>query len=108
MELRQSSILAGNIAHFLDMEYKHCTVLLGLPRVFGSHGGYNIADSILSVTACCKITDNLGCFVMDNASINDKMMEALQKAAPSIDKNSVSDVLGTSLISWSKPSYTAR
>jgi len=79
--------LLGVVAHFLDALHNHRTILLGLPRLLGSHGGSNIAACLLSVTQRYEITDRLGCFIMDNASNNDTMIAELQEQVPSVQEN---------------------
>lgn len=75
----------GIVAHFLDALQKHRTLLLGLPRLWGSHDGANQADAILKVASTYGITAQIGTFTMDNASNNDTMMAALSRQIPSIN-----------------------
>ena len=81
--------LLGIVAHFLDAAGVHHTVLLGLPRLWGGHTGVNIAECMLAVTAKYGIQSQLGCFVMDNASNNNTMMDAIETALPGIRRNMI-------------------
>jgi hypothetical protein len=63
--------LLGIVAHFVDESGKHQTVLLGLPRLRGSHTGVNIARCLAEVIRKYEIEDKIGCLMMDNASNND-------------------------------------
>ena len=80
--------LLGVVAHFLDGTNIHRTVLLGIPRLYGSHTGETIATCLLSVITRYGIADRIGCFVMDNAGNNDTMIEAIARELPEVTKRS--------------------
>ena len=80
--------LLGVVAHFIDSTNTHRTVLLGLPRLYGSHTGETIATCLLSVITKYGIAGNVGCFVMDNAGNNDTMIEAIARELPEVTKRS--------------------
>lgn len=80
--------LLGVVAHFLDKTYTHRTVLLGLPRLYGSHTGETLAICLLSMITKYDITSKVGCFVMDNAGNNDSMIEAIGRELPEVTKRS--------------------
>ena len=71
------SLLGLNV-HFIDTNWNHCKLLLGVPPVKGKHTGENLADHVAAVLSEFDITsDRLGIFVLDNASNNDTAMEYL-------------------------------
>jgi len=54
----------------MSPQYKVDSILLGLRRLRGPHSGENIAEAIVSVIRKYEITDQMGYFVLDNASSN--------------------------------------
>lgn len=74
MELDQQPVIVGVVAHSLDALYRHHTLLIGLPRLWGSHDGANQADCILKIASRYGIADQLKTFIMDNAQNNDTMV----------------------------------
>ncbi|TKA52632.1 hypothetical protein B0A49_13533, partial [Cryomyces minteri] len=78
--------LLGVVAHFLDANDQRQTVLVGLPRLFGHHSGENIASTVCKVLDEYEITNKVGCFMMDNASNNGTMIDAVIKRIPSLKR----------------------
>lgn len=78
--------LLGVVAHFLDANDQRQTVLVGLPRLFGHHSGENIASTVCKVLDEYEITDKVSCFMMDNASNNGTMIDAVIKRIPSLKR----------------------
>lgn len=71
------SLLGINV-FFIDMDWGHRKLLLGLPSVQGRHTGENLADEVASMLAEFGIdSSRLGYFVLDNARNNDTAMAAL-------------------------------
>ncbi|KAG7001051.1 putative AC transposase [Fusarium oxysporum f. sp. conglutinans] len=64
--------LCGVVAHFVGVDYTNHQALLGLPRLYGSHSGENIANCLSSVLTQYDLEPKLGCFMMDNAQDNDR------------------------------------
>ncbi|KAI8406405.1 hypothetical protein FOFC_13875 [Fusarium oxysporum] len=64
--------LCGVVAHFVGVDYTNHQALLGLPRLYGSHSGENIANCLSSVVTQYDLEPKLGCFMMDNAQDNDR------------------------------------
>lgn len=89
--------LLGIVAHFLDALYKHRTILLDLPHLWGSHDGPNQAEAILKVTSRYGISDQTGTFTMVNASNNDTMVDAIGLQLPHIKSSTDSAVPAISL-----------
>ena len=57
------------------------TVLLGLRRLCGPYSGENIAEAVLKVIHKYELTGNqVGWFVLDNASSNDTCVAEILKA----------------------------
>lgn len=69
--------LNGIIAHFLDSSTKLQTFLISLPEVDGRHTGENIAEGVAAIITEFGIQNQLGYFMMDNATNNDACMRAL-------------------------------
>ena len=67
----------GVVAHFVDVNYCHQTVLLGLPATGGSHTGDNIAATLEQLILDFKLGSSIGFFIADSASNNDKAVELL-------------------------------
>ncbi|EFZ04526.1 Ribonuclease H-like protein [Metarhizium robertsii ARSEF 23] len=71
------SLLGINV-FFIDVDWRHRKLLLGLPSVQGRHTGENLADEVASVLAYFGIdASRLGYFVLDNARNNDTAVAAL-------------------------------
>lgn len=66
-------------AHFLDRQGHHQVRLLALRRQLGSHGGENLAVTLLEVVDEWQIQDRIGCIVSDNATTNDCCLQHLYK-----------------------------
>jgi hypothetical protein len=70
--------LTGICVHHLDEAGVLQDYVLGLPILSGQHSGANIASIVSSTLQTFGITkEQLGYFVLDNATNNDKAMEAL-------------------------------
>lgn len=71
------SLLGINV-FFIEMDWTHRKLVLGLPSVHGRHTGENLADEVASMLAEFGIdSSRLGYFVLDNARNNDTAMAAL-------------------------------
>ena len=65
----------------MSPQYKVETVLLGLRRLHGPHSGENIAEAVLKVIRKYGLTGNqIGWFILDNASSNDTCVTEILKA----------------------------
>ena len=65
------------IAHYIaDSGHLEHSVL-ALQELDGEHSSQNLADSVIGIIDDYGIASKVGYFVMDNASNNDTMMEAL-------------------------------
>ena len=65
----------------MSSQYKVETVLLGLRRLCGPHSGENIAEAVLQVIHEYGLTGNqIGWFMLDNASSNDTCVAEILKA----------------------------
>jgi hypothetical protein len=65
------------IAHYIaDSGHLEHSVL-ALQELDGEHSGQNLADSVIGIIDDYGIASKVGYFVMDNASNNDTMIEAL-------------------------------
>ena len=70
----------GVVGHFINAQYKVESVLLGLRRLRGTHSGENIAEVILKVVRTYELTgDQIGWFVLDNATSNDTCVAEVLK-----------------------------
>jgi len=69
--------LNGVVAHFLNKDFKPRVLLLSTPEQSDSHAGVNIAQSVSKTIDEFEIADNLGYFMLDNASNNDTAVAAL-------------------------------
>src|SRR6266850_2382557 len=70
----------GVVGHYMTSEYKVETVLLGLRRLHGTHSGENIAEAIVKVIRKYGLTgDQIGWFVLDNATSNDTCVKEILK-----------------------------
>jgi len=71
----------GVVGHYMSPQYKVETVLLGLRRLHGPHSGENIAEAVLKVIRKYGLTGNqIGWFILDNASSNDTCVTEILKA----------------------------
>jgi hypothetical protein len=69
--------ILGIIAHYITDKGQLRSSVLALKEVDGEHSGENLSLVILQVVDDYEIQSQLGYFVMDNASNNDKMMQYL-------------------------------
>jgi len=71
----------GVIGYYMSSQYKVETVLLGLRRLHGTHSGENIAEAIVKVIRKYELSGNqIGWFILDNASSNDTCVAEILKA----------------------------
>jgi hypothetical protein len=71
----------GVVGHYMSSQYKVETTLLGLRRLRGTHSGENIAEAVLKVIRKYGLTgDQIGWFVLDNATSNDTCIAEILKA----------------------------
>ena len=70
--------LLGVIAHFIDDDFKHQTLLLSLEATHGSHTGENLSQALLAAVRSYSIGSNIGYFIADSATNNDKAIRYLQ------------------------------
>jgi hypothetical protein len=69
------------VGHFMGPNYKVETTLLGLRRLRGKHTGENIAEAVVAVVQKYGLTsDQIGWFILDNASSNDTCVAEILKA----------------------------
>jgi hypothetical protein len=69
--------IVGIHGHFMNPQYKVDNALLGLRRLRGPHSGENIAEAIVGVIRQYEITDQIGYFVLDNASSNTTCVDCI-------------------------------
>jgi hypothetical protein len=67
----------GVVSHFVDENGALRTLLLALKELQEKHSGENMAVIIMDVLSTYAIRNRLGFFVMDNATNNDTMLEAI-------------------------------
>ena len=70
--------MLGVGCHFIDVDFKARTILLGLKRLFGPHSGENIARLLISVFNTYKLWDRLGFCVIDNAGDNGTALKCVE------------------------------
>jgi len=75
----------GVVAHWIAPDGDLNTALIALSRLFNAHSGANQAVKIFEALERYSITDNTGCFMMDNAHDNDKLMDNLAQKLPDFD-----------------------
>jgi hypothetical protein len=62
--------LLGVVGHYLDHQQRPCNVLLGLPRLRGSHTAVNIAATMIKLLDRFELKSRIGNFITDNANEN--------------------------------------
>jgi hypothetical protein len=72
-----SLAICAMVAHFVNLDYRVCSVLIGFKRMKGRHQGENIAEVMIPVLEEYGISKNLGVFVADNADSNDTAIQAI-------------------------------
>ena len=72
--------LLGIVAHFIDKGGKLQSVLLGLPRLRGSHSAENVATALASVIQKYQFNHKLGSLMADNASNNNELYDYLSQS----------------------------
>lgn len=69
--------LLGVVAHYLDHQQRPCNVLIGLPKLKGSHTAVNIAAVINDLLVRFGLLGRIGNFITDNASDNRAALSVL-------------------------------
>ncbi len=69
--------IVGVVAHYINERYEVETLFLDLRRLRGRYNDENIAEAVVSVVNLYKIADKIGCFVLDNATLNDICVEEI-------------------------------
>ncbi|KAH0604042.1 uncharacterized protein H6S33_007073 [Morchella sextelata] len=69
----------GITAHWIDEEFKLWDIVLDFIRLHGSHTAENLAGVVENTLQQYGILDFLGCITADNASVNGKMMDILDR-----------------------------
>jgi hypothetical protein len=69
--------LNGVTAHYVNAKFDHQTLLLATAEQSNSHAGADIAAEVIQVIKDFGISNNLGYFVLDNASNNDTAIETI-------------------------------
>ena len=72
--------LLGVVGHLIDEGGKLQSILIGLPRIRGSHTAENIATALAAVIQKYQFEHKLGCLMADNATNNDELYEHLSKS----------------------------
>ena len=67
----------GLCAHFINIDGQPVTLLLALLRQKGRHTGLAIADSVSAIISEYNLTNKIGWFTTNNASANQRCMDAL-------------------------------
>jgi hypothetical protein len=62
--------LLGVIGHYLDHQQRPCNVLIGLPRLRGSHTAVNIAATMIKLLDRFNLRSRISNFITDNANKN--------------------------------------
>jgi len=75
----------GVVAHWIAPDGSLKTALIAFSRLLGAHSGANQAVRIVETLKQYQIDDNTGCFMMDNAHDNDKLMDNLAQKLPDFD-----------------------
>jgi hypothetical protein len=70
----------GVVAHFIDANWSHQTVLLGLTATGGSHTGENMAERLEQLIIDFRLGSSIGFFIADSASNNDKAIALLGRS----------------------------
>jgi hypothetical protein len=68
------------VAHFVSPQYRNISVLLGMKKMKGAHGGENIAEVVIPVLEEYHIGPRLGVFVADNVESNDTAIRAIMQS----------------------------
>jgi hypothetical protein len=69
--------ILGVIAHYISSSGALEYIILAMKEIEGNHKGENLAPVLIDVISDWQIAQKLGYIVMDNASNNDTMMQAL-------------------------------
>ena len=78
------------IAHFVDENWERRHLQLNICRLYGGHGGANIAAHILPILSDWGINDRIGYFITDNEAANgtaiDHILEVIEPTVKKIDR----------------------
>jgi hypothetical protein len=70
--------ILGIVCHFINAEFKACTLLLGMKRLFRPHSGENLAQLVIKSVQTYNLANRLGFCVMDNAGDNNTALVTIQ------------------------------
>ncbi|KAM0692508.1 hypothetical protein Q7P36_007062 [Cladosporium allicinum] len=71
--------LLGVVAHYLDRRFTPRSILLGLPRMTGSHTAASLSKQLVSILDFYDLRKSFGYAVTDNASENRACLEIMAK-----------------------------
>jgi len=74
---RSNLSFLGINAQFVDKDFRVRKVLLGLPQLAGRHTGEALSEEVSRVLSFWGLDDKLGFFTLDNATNNDRAMQAI-------------------------------
>ena len=78
-------VICAVITHFVNPQYHNISVLLGMKKMKGAHGGENIAEVVIPVLEEYHIGPRLGVFVTDNIKSNNTAIRVIiQSVRPEI------------------------
>jgi hypothetical protein len=69
--------LLGVVAHYLDRRFALRTILLGLPRMTGSHTAASLSTQLVAILDFYNLRESFGYAITDNASENRACLELL-------------------------------
>src|SRR6266576_2909031 len=72
--------LLSIVAHLINKSGKLQSILIGLPRIQGSHTAENIATTLAAVIQKYQFKHKLGCLMADNTTNNDELYKHLSKS----------------------------
>lgn len=76
---RKRRALNSITAHWVDLKGRCQTALLGLTEIEDIHSSKNLCANTLCIIEEYRIQENIGYFVLDNASSNNTAVEELRK-----------------------------
>jgi hypothetical protein len=75
----------GLVCHFIDLDFKARTIIIGMKRLYSPHTGANMSGLIIEALKCYKLEYRLGFCVLDNTSDNNTSSRSVQIYLATLD-----------------------
>ncbi|MBW0465267.1 hypothetical protein O181_004982 [Austropuccinia psidii MF-1] len=69
-------------AHYIYMDFKLTSIIIGLAEIQGDHSGASLATQFLTIIRRYDLEQKIICITTDNASVNNRMAQEIEATCP--------------------------